>query len=115
MATSNSSSGLTHASRHIGVIALTVRDDSMTAPKGSPRSYPKGCHIIVDPAREASPGDRVVVNLGRRESVFGQLERDGGGQQRLVKLNPAYEPVALPEGAKVLGVVVQTQIDEVDV
>lgn len=103
-------SPLTHASRHIGVIALTVGDDSMTATQGP--SYPKGCHIIVDPARTATPGDRVVVNVGR-EQVFGQLERDEGGQRRLVRLNPAYAPVMLPDAAKVLGVVIQTQLDEV--
>lgn len=94
-----------------GAFALVVSGDSMVDPFG-PRSYPNGCIIIVDPARRAKPGDRVIVKLTSTiEPTFKQLESDGG-RLLLKPLNPRYPIVPMPPDGEIVGVVVQTQIDE---
>lgn len=91
--------------------ALRVRGDSMVDPAGG-RSYPEGCIIVVDPARKAKPGDRVIVkNKSAAEAVFKQLEFDGE-RYFLKPLNPRYPISPMADDAKIIGVVVLTQIEE---
>lgn len=90
--------------------ALRVRGDSMMSPTGG--GYPDGCRIVVDPGIEAAPGRRVIVRLdGVDEATFKELVLDAG-QYYLKPLNPRYPMMPMPEGARIIGVVVQTIIDE---
>jgi hypothetical protein len=90
--------------------ALRVRGDSMVDPGG--KSYPDGCLIVVDPTREAKSGDRIVVRLATaEEAVFKQYEFDGA-QYLLKPLNPRYPIIPMPADAKIVGVVVMSQIQE---
>lgn len=91
--------------------ALKVRGDSMTNGAGG-RSYPDGCTIIVDPSRQAKPGDRVIVRIDdNEEATFKQLDFDGV-KYYLKPLNQRYPIMEMPENARIIGVVVQTLIDE---
>lgn len=90
--------------------ALRVRGDSMMSPSG--HGYPDGCRVIVDPGIEAKPGARVIVRLdGVDEATFKELALDSG-LYYLKPLNPRYPVMPMPEGARIIGVVVQTIIDE---
>jgi SOS-response transcriptional repressor LexA len=90
--------------------ALRVRGDSMMSPMGG--GYPDGCRVIVDPAIEPRPGHRVIVRLdGVDEATFKELALDAGVYY-LKPLNPRYPVMPMPEGARIVGVVVQTIIDE---
>lgn len=92
---------------------LRLLDDSMVDLTG-PRSYPIGAIIIVDPDREAKPGDRVAVRMpGALEDKMLFKQLDGvGGELWLRSLNPQSPAAELLGDAKIVGVVVQTQIDE---
>lgn len=110
---SNADARVVYTSASIGerAFALRVRGDSMVDGAGR-HSYPDGCTIIVDPNREAKPGDRVVVKLTESdEATFKQLEFDGD-RYYLKPLNSRYPLSPMPTDAKIIGVVVQTQIDE---
>jgi SOS-response transcriptional repressor LexA len=86
--------------------ALRVRGDSMVDNAGSP-SFPDGCIIVVDPSITAMPGDNVVVRLPAvEEAVFKTLELFDGKLQ-LKPLNSRYPIAPMPEGARIIGVVVQ--------
>lgn len=91
--------------------ALRVTGDSMVNPTGRP-SYPAGCTIIVDPDRDAQNGDRVIVKVpGVDEPAFKVYTVDSG-QTWLRALNPQYPTLPWKEGMAIVGVVVQTVIDE---
>lgn len=91
--------------------ALRITGDAMVNPAGRP-TYPPGCTIIVDPDREAQSGDRVIVKVpGVDEPAFKVYTRDSG-QVLLRALNPQYPTMPWRDGMSVLGVVVQTVIDE---
>lgn len=110
---SESEARVLYTSASIGerAFALKVRGDTMVDTSGG-RSYPDGCIIIVDPARDAKPGDRVIVKLPAIDEVtFKQLEVDGG-RRYLKPLNSRYPLSLMPPDARIVGVVVQTQIDE---
>lgn len=90
--------------------ALRVRGDSMMGPDGI--GYPHGCRVIVDPAIAAVPGKRVIVKLdGIEEATFKELALDAGVYY-LKPLNPRFPVMPMPEGARIVGVIVQTIIDE---
>lgn len=91
--------------------ALRVKGDSMVNPKPPP-TYPDGSTIVVDPHKIAKPGDRVVVKLlDTEEATFKQLVEDAG-KTFLMPLNPAYPMIEITSEAHIVGVVVQTIIDE---
>lgn len=71
--------------------ALRVRGDSMTAPLGSPRSYPDGSIIFVDPERiDAVNGDRVIARLQETGEVTFKVYRSNGSKHWLQPLNAAH-------------------------
>lgn len=88
--------------------ALRVRGDSMVSSTGGP-SFPDGCIIVVDPSVTATHGDNVVVQLlAAGEAVFKVYEFDGG-KYFLKPLNSRYPIDPMPEGARIIGVVVHSQ------
>lgn len=88
--------------------ALRVRGDSMVNSAGGP-SFPDGSIIVVDPAETAVHGDNIVVQLpGAGEAVFKAYEFDGG-KYFLKPLNSRYPIDPMPEGARIVGVVVHVQ------
>lgn len=90
--------------------ALRVVGDSMTNPGGSP-SFPEGTILILDPRRDAEPGNFVVVRQnGDTECTFKQLIRDTG-QYLLKPLNPRYPILQMREDAIICGVLVQAVMD----
>lgn len=91
--------------------ALRVIDDSMINPLGRP-SYPPGCTIIVDPEREPKNADRVIVKIAGLEEPTFKVYTIDSGRVFLRSLNPQYPPLPWRDDMKVLGVVVQTVIDE---
>jgi SOS-response transcriptional repressor LexA len=114
--------------------ALLCVGDSMTK-AGDPRSIPDGSSVIVDPDRKWKEGDIVVVSkrgtdvvvvkqIRRAVPVRGTisdrgvlpdasvLEEQGGPYFMLTSLNDRYQPIVLSDEMTVLGVVVQTIIDE---
>jgi SOS-response transcriptional repressor LexA len=91
--------------------ALKVEGDSMVNPHGRP-SYPPDCTIIVDPEKQWVSGDRVVVKIdGTEKATFKQIVQDAG-RTYLKSLNPQYPMLEWNESMHVIGVVVQTVIDE---
>lgn len=93
-----------------GAFGLKVRGESMVDTSGG-TSYPDGAVIVVDPTLEAEPGDDVVVLLSTAaEAVFKRLDFDGE-KKYLKPLNSRYPIAELPADAKILGVVVQVQIE----
>ena len=91
--------------------ALRVSGDSMVNPTGRP-TYPPGCTIIVDPDRDAQNGDRVIVKIPGVEEPTFKLFTVDSGQKLLRSLNPQYPTIPWRDGMSVVGVVVQTVIDE---
>jgi hypothetical protein len=91
-----------------GSFALRVRGESMVNSEGVP-SFPDGCIITVDPTVEPMPDDNVVVKLPTaEEAVFKKLELFDG-ELYLKPLNSHYPMARMPEGAKIIGVVVGVQ------
>jgi SOS-response transcriptional repressor LexA len=87
--------------------------DSMTKPE-DPRSIPDGCTVVVDPDRQWQDGDRVVVSKRGFDVVtVKEIHRDGT-RIFLRPLNPACSLMEFTDEMTVLGVVVQTIIDEED-
>lgn len=74
--------------------ALRVHGDSMTAPSGNSRTYPKGCIIFVDPER-CSPdnGDLVIAKLKGTSKVMLKVDKNEESRQWLQPLNPSHEPI----------------------
>lgn len=106
-----------HSTKKVGrrAFALRVKGDSMENPRGRP-SYPDGAVIIVDPEKSAKSGDRVIAKLiDSQEATFKKYVEDAGtGRTLLVPLNPDYlPPIDITNArARIVGVVVQTWIDE---
>lgn len=92
--------------------ALRVRGDSMVNSAGSP-SFPDGCVIVVDPSVTAAHGDNIVVQLASAgDAVFKAYEVDGS-KCYLKPLNNRYPVDPMPEGARIIGVVVHVQNNQV--
>jgi SOS-response transcriptional repressor LexA len=91
--------------------ALRVTTDSMINPAGRP-TYPPGCTIIVDPDRQAANGDRVIVKIPNVAEPAFKLYTVDSGRVFLRSLNPQYPSLSWESGMQVLGVIVQTVIDE---
>jgi SOS-response transcriptional repressor LexA len=90
---------------------LTVNGDSMTAPPGSPLSFPTGVRILVDPTIEAKDKSLVVAKLDDvNEATFKQLIIDAG-QKFLSPLNPAYPKLPINGNCRIVGVVVDAKIN----
>lgn len=104
------------ASVPVGPRAFGLRcvGDSMTKP-GDPRSIPDGCTVIVDPDRQWQEGNRVVVSKRSFDVVTVKEIHTDGARIILRPLNPAYPLMELTDEMAVLGVVVQTIINEEDV
>lgn len=85
------------ASTHAGkarAFCLRVRGNSMYKPGGGP-SYADGDIILVDPDREAKPGDRVIVRLDdQHEATFKQLLVEDG-RKLLKALNTSEDSPVL--------------------
>ena len=91
--------------------ALRVVGDSMVNPNGHP-TFPPGSIIIVDPSRRPENKDAVIVRLDHSKDVtFKQLVIQDGGERWLKPLNPQYPPVRYDDSAVIVGVVVQTIIE----
>lgn len=87
--------------------ALRVKGDSMTSSRGDD-SFPDGTIIVLDPDREAVPGDFVaVLQSAESEITFKQLTRDAG-RLYLKPLNPQYPTLELAAGAAICGVLIQS-------
>lgn len=85
------------------VYALMVRGDSMTAPVGSPVSFPEGYIIHVDPDKSANSGDFVIAKINGQDAVtFKQLKY--GDSPYLQPLNPDHKPIF--EEFRILGKVI---------
>jgi SOS-response transcriptional repressor LexA len=91
--------------------ALRVAGESMVNPAGRP-TYPPGCTIIVDPEREAVDGDRVIVKIPHVSEPAFKVYTVDSGRVLLRSLNPQFPSMPWHKGMQVLGVVVQTVIDE---
>lgn len=92
--------------------ALRVRGDSMVNSAGSP-TFPDGCIIVVDPSLQADDGDNVVVQLpGAGEATFKAYVIDGG-KSYLKPLNSRYPIDPMPQGSRIIGVVVHVQNNQV--
>ncbi|EGQ8416640.1 helix-turn-helix domain-containing protein [Vibrio parahaemolyticus] len=90
---------------------LTVEGDSMTAPPGSPLSFPTGVRVLVDPEVEAVNKSLVVAKLDDvNEATFKQLIIDAG-QKFLSPLNPSFPKLPINGNCKIVGVVVDAKID----
>lgn len=81
--------------------ALRVRGDSMEP------EFPAGSIIIVDPLREALPGNFVIAKNGG-EATFKQLAQDGADRY-LKPLNPRYPMKLIDEHMLICGVVVSME------
>jgi SOS-response transcriptional repressor LexA len=81
--------------------ALRVRGDSMEP------EFPAGSIIIVDPLREALPGNFVIAKNGG-EATFKQLTQDGADRY-LKPLNPRYPMKLIDEHMMICGVVVSME------
>ena len=91
--------------------ALRVRGDSMTAPGGNSRTYPAGCIIFVDPARNSpNNGERVIAKLQGSDEVTFKVYKNEDGRQWLQPLNPSHEPIR--DEFNVLGTVIGKWEDE---
>ncbi|AMO55650.1 LexA family protein [Endozoicomonas montiporae] len=89
--------------------ALEVRGDSMVNPHAGQVSFLPGSFVIIEPAKEASPGNYVVVRLpGTNEVTLKQLVSDAG-ELYLKPLNPQYSTQKFPKDGHVCGVVVGMQ------
>lgn len=92
--------------------ALRVEGDSMETKVGGEKSYPPGTIIYVDPERQWEVGNRVIAKIpGVEKAVFKTLVEDAGVYY-LQPINPQYPTVALPEGARICGVVIGSYRDE---
>ncbi len=91
--------------------ALRVTGDAMVNPLGRP-SYPPGCVIIVDPERVPKNADRVLVKIADVDEPAFKVYTIDSGRIFLRSLNPQYPPLAWRDDMRILGVVVQTVIDE---
>lgn len=91
--------------------ALRVTTDAMVNPTGRP-SYPPGCVIIVDPEREARNNDRVLVKIPDVVEPAFKVYTIDSGSVFLRSLNPQYPSIPWRDDMAVLGVIVQTVIDE---
>ena len=87
------------------VYALRVRGDSMTAQYG--KSYPEGCYIVVDPAKNSPVnGDRIIaLTPGAKEATF-KVYKDEDGRRLLAPLNTTHKIIEEP--FEVLGTVIYT-------
>lgn len=102
--------GAQHSRPGRQAFALRLDSDSMTAPAGSPTSFPAGRVLICDPEREPQAGQYVIARDPRNgHATFRRLSLDAGCWY-LVPLNPAYPTLALEslEGA-VIAVVIEWQ------
>lgn len=87
---------------------LRVQGDSMTAPPGSPYSFPPGVLLHVHPEREPMPGQFVIVRrTSENEATFKRLALVDG-ELFLEAINPDWPRRYLPlkEGDVFCGVVV---------
>ncbi|MCA0214761.1 MAG: helix-turn-helix domain-containing protein [Proteobacteria bacterium] len=93
--------------------ALRVEGDSMTSPiPGDRLSFPEGTILIVDPDREAKPGDFVIAkDVITQQATFKRLMYDAG-RWFLRPLNPAYQTQEIDDpGVRVIGRVMEFQIN----
>jgi SOS-response transcriptional repressor LexA len=93
---------------------LEVEGESNYDPTG-PKSYAPGEFIAVDPARTPANRSMVVVRLDRNErAAFKQLLMDESGTRLLKSLNPNWpnQITAMPEGARIIGVVIGKWVPE---
>lgn len=90
--------------------ALRVEGDSMTSPIPGKLSFPEGTILIVDPQRQALPGDYVIAkDVLTQQATFKQLTTDGG-RWYLRPLNPSYPTVEIDDPAiRIIGRVVEYQ------
>lgn len=89
---------------------LVLRDDSMQALEGI--SWARGGVIIVDPSREANPGDYVLISDQSDGGmlIFRQLISDG--RDRMLRArNPQFPMRQIDESWKVVGVVIGQVVD----
>lgn len=93
--------GVTNLKCSESTIALKVDGDSMEP------EFPDGVTIIVDPEREAKPGDFVVArHNGDNEATFKRFVKDGSGYS-LMPLNKMYDKLAVTEETQIVGVVIK--------
>lgn len=93
---------------------LEVAGESNYDPTG-PKSYAPGDFIAVDPAREANNRSMVVVRIdGEERAQLKQMLTDESGLRLLRALNPHWpgNPVPLPSGARIIGVVIGKWVPE---
>lgn len=93
---------------------LEVAGESNYDPTG-PKSYAPGEFIAVDPAREPVNRSMVVVRVDHEErATFKQLLMDESGLRILKALNPNWpgRPAPLPEGSRIIGVVIGKWVPE---
>jgi SOS-response transcriptional repressor LexA len=89
--------------------ALRVSGSSMTSPDPDAQySFPEGTILIVDPNREAMPGDFVIAkDVDTQQATFKRLATDGG-RWYLKPLNPQFKTVEIDDPSlRVIGRVVE--------
>lgn len=91
--------------------ALRVKGQSMENPRGKP-TYPEGSIIIVDPDRAIFNGAPVIVRLDKSQEVTFKIYEEDAGRKLLKPLNPQYPTIHIEDSATIVGVVVQTIINE---
>jgi SOS-response transcriptional repressor LexA len=90
--------------------ALRVHGDSMVDETGG-LSFPDDSIIVVDPTATASPGDPVVVRRTKTEKTSFRLLEFYDRHYFLKPLNPRYPTVAMPDDARIIGVVIQVLVE----
>lgn len=93
------------------VVALRVRDDSMTSPQSDPMSLFKGDHVAVNFNVRIPPGKfGLIYDDHEQKPVFRKAEYVDRETIRFVALNPVYPPITLKaKSTKILGAVVHVQ------
>jgi SOS-response transcriptional repressor LexA len=99
----------TESSPSSEAFALRVSGSSMTSPDPDAQySFPEGTILIVDPNREAMPGDFVIAkDVDTQQATFKRLATDGG-RWYLKPLNPQFKTVEIDDPSlRVIGRVVE--------
>jgi SOS-response transcriptional repressor LexA len=91
--------------------ALRVHGDSMTAPSGHLKSYPKDSIIFVDTSLVTpDDGERVIARIEESNKITFKEFKQEDGRSWLLPLNPKHEPIRT--AFTVLGTVIGKWEDE---
>lgn len=88
---------------------LRVRGDSMENPGGK-MSVPEGALILVEPDKEAVPGNLVIAKLTDSGEVTFKRWVNDAGREYLMAINPSYPPVEINGNCEIIGPVYEYKV-----